>query len=79
MGERITSFSVGLDKCTECLYEAIITDHPDYTIEPYGKMPIWAEYEDKAPLVMCIVHYGDYDRSEAICLKHIEEMKPQND
>jgi hypothetical protein len=78
MGERYTGFSVGLSKCDECIYEAILKDHPEYILEPWGKRPIWAEYEEKSPVVMSMIHYGNYE-IEAICLKHIEEMKPEND
>jgi len=78
VADRVTGFSVGKDKCDECIYEAILKDHPNYTIEPWGNMPIWAEYYKKAPEVMCMIHYGDTD-FEAVCLKHIEEMRPDAD
>ena len=56
-------------KCHECIYEAILADKPDYTMEPYGKMPIWGEYREKAPTKLC-VEAGDIEY-EAICLEHL--------
>lgn len=79
MTERITGFSVGMEKCTECIYESVLKDHPDYVQEPWGNRPVWAKYYAEAPYVKCMLHYGDLDYTEAICLKHIEEMKPKND
>ena len=59
---------VALDKCEICVVEAILKDQPDYIMEQWGKMSIYAEYEKKVPEAWCIV---SGDNMETVCLKHL--------
>ena len=52
--------------CDKCLLEEIFKDIPDYKAEPWGKMPIWAEYRKKSKLKLCVV-----TDDESVCFEHL--------
>ena len=55
--------------CDECILEEIKKDIPEYKLEPWGKMPIWAEYAKKSKTKICVVA-GD-THVESLCLEHL--------
>jgi len=55
--------------CDECVLEEILKDIPDYRLEPWGKMPIWAEYAQKVEPKICVVSGDAF--VEALCFEHL--------
>ena len=55
--------------CYKCILEEILKDYPDYKLERWGYMPIWAEYRDKSKVKLCVTA-GDIER-ESCCLFHL--------
>jgi len=55
--------------CDECILEEILEDHPSYTLEAWGDMPVWYEYREKSKPKLCVVA-GDIEM-ESVCLKHL--------
>lgn len=55
--------------CDKCILEEILKDYPDYRLEEWGYMPIWASYQYKSRVKLCVTA-GDIER-ETCCLFHL--------